>query len=113
MDKPFRGQVWTADLNPVRGHEQGEQRPALVVSSDRFNQGPSELVAIVPITSKNKKQPLHVAVNPPEGGLTMVSYILCDQLRIVSVDRLKKPLGEMKPETMSLVEDRLRVLLEL
>ena len=33
-----RGDIWLADLNPVRGHEQASRRPVLVVSVDAFNQ---------------------------------------------------------------------------
>jgi mRNA-degrading endonuclease toxin of MazEF toxin-antitoxin module len=37
MPHPARGEIWGVDLSPVLGHEQGGQRPALVVSVDAFN----------------------------------------------------------------------------
>ena len=46
MAGPARGEVWSVDLDPVRGHEQAGTRPALVVSVDEFNEGPADLVVI-------------------------------------------------------------------
>ena len=51
MSSPARGEVWLADLNPVRGHEQAGRRPVLVVSEDLFNQGPAGLAVVLPLTS--------------------------------------------------------------
>ena len=48
---PSRGEIWGADLNPVRGHKQAGVRPCLVVSTDAFNHGPAELVMVAPITT--------------------------------------------------------------
>ncbi len=37
--RPQRGEVWRADLDPVRGHEQAGTRRILIVSDDLFNSG--------------------------------------------------------------------------
>ena len=79
-----RGQVWLVDLDPVRGHEQAGTRPALVVSVDPFNQTALGLVVIVPLTSKAKGLPLHVRLDPPEGGLQLTGYAKCEDVRSVS-----------------------------
>lgn len=44
---PARGDVWTVNLDPVRGHEQAGTRPALVVSVDRFNRNHSDFYILV------------------------------------------------------------------
>jgi mRNA interferase MazF len=111
--QPARGDVWLVSLDPVRGHEQAGTRPALVVSVDRFNLGPAGLVVVLPITSRSKSVPLHVPVSPPEGGLTLPSFVKCEDVRSVSVDRLVRPLGSVTGSTMAMVEDRLRILLGL
>jgi mRNA interferase MazF len=108
-----RGEVWLVSLDPVRGHEQAGTRPALVVSVDRFNHGPAGLVVVLPITSRSKGVPLHVSVSPPEGGLTSPSFIKCEDVRSISTDRLVRRLGSAGPNTMALVEDRLRILMGL
>ena len=72
-EKPVRGEVWNVNLDPVRGHEQGGGRPAVIVSVDQFNQGPSGLVIVVPITSKDKNIRSQVAIEAGEGGLNLVA----------------------------------------
>jgi mRNA interferase MazF len=47
-----RGEIWLADLNPSRGHEQAGKRPCLIISVNMFNQGAAGLVVVLPITSK-------------------------------------------------------------
>lgn len=117
MADPNRGEIWLADLETGRGHEQAGQRPVLVVSDDSFNAGLSSLVMVVPLTSKAAKSkhiPAHILVNPPEGGLKTPSIILCDQLRTISKSRLgKAPWGVVSTATLKEVETALRVLLSL
>ena len=105
-----RGEIWLADLNPVRGHEQAGRRPVLVVSVNQFNQSRADLVVIVPLTSTLRTLPLHVVVQPPEGGLTNRSALLCEAVRSITKDRLLARWGSVSPATMTEVEDRLRVL---
>lgn len=113
MAAPLRGEIWLVNLDPVQGHEQGGKRPALVVSDDTFNQGPAGLVLVVPVTSRHKGIPIHVAIDPPEGGLKVRSYAKPEDLRSVSVNRLNHRWGAISTATMTVVEDRLRVLLRL
>jgi mRNA interferase MazF len=117
MADPNRGEIWLAGLGTGRGHEQGGQRPVLVVSDDAFNAGQSGLVMVVPLTSKvakSKNIPAHIRIDPPMGGLKTPSVILCDQLRAVSKDRLGNAAwGTVPATTMSEVERIMRVLLGL
>jgi mRNA interferase MazF len=107
--QPRRGEVWVAQLNPTRGHEQAGRRPVLIVSVNPFNASPAGLVYIAPFTRTVRGIPLHVPVAPPEGGLRAASAILCDAVRSISVERLDEgPWGSVSSATMSLVEDRLR-----
>jgi mRNA interferase MazF len=95
------------------GHEQSGIRPALVLSVDKFNHGPAGLVVVLPITTQDKRQPLHVLVQPPEGGLRSRSYIKTEDIRSVSKQRLVQFYGELSKVNMEEVEKRLRVLLDL
>ncbi|MFM9160957.1 MAG: type II toxin-antitoxin system PemK/MazF family toxin [Dolichospermum sp.] len=113
MAKITRGEIWTVDLNPVRGHEQAGKRPCLVISVELFNQGASGLVVVLPVTSKNKGIPFHVTIEPPEGGVKILSFIKCEDVRSISVERLEKRWGTVSSETLALVEDRLRILMGL
>jgi mRNA interferase MazF len=105
-----RGEVWYADLAPTRGHEQSGQRPVLVVSVDRYNEGPAGLVLVLPITSTQRGILYHVPVKPPEGGLKKSSDILCDAIRSISKERLVRRLGRIDQKTLAAVEERLRIL---
>lgn len=111
---PSRGEVWLADLDPVRNHEQAGERPVLIVSANLLNHGPTRLAFVVPITSRGRDNPFFVPITPPDGGVKVQSYALCTALRSVSIERLKgRAWGEVSTETIAIVEDRLRVLLEL
>jgi mRNA interferase MazF len=110
---PARGEVWLADLNPTRGREQAGRRPVLVVSEDLFNQGPADLVIVLPITSTLRPIPSHLRISPPEGGLRVQSAVLCEAIRSISGDRLVSRWGRVSPGTMERVEDVLRILLRL
>ena len=58
--------MWLVELDPTRGREQQGQRPGLVISTNGFNKSPADLVVAVPITSKDKSIPWHVAIALPE-----------------------------------------------
>jgi mRNA interferase MazF len=47
----WRGEVYQVDLGRPIGHEPAFLRPAIVVSNDIVNNGPGELVVVVPVTS--------------------------------------------------------------
>jgi mRNA interferase MazF len=110
---PSRGDIWSVNFDPTLSREQAGARPALVLSVDKFNHGPAELVIVMPLTSKDKRQPIHVPVTPLEGGLTVPSFIKCEDIRSVSKQRFKQFYGIITTQTMAEVEKRLRILLNL
>jgi mRNA interferase MazF len=111
MAEPCRGDIWTVDLDPTKGHEQAGRSPALVISVDPFNHGPADLLIVLPITSKSKGVPFHIQVAPPEGGVKTTSYVKCEDIRSLSKQRLAKFWGRVSPHTLEEIEDKLRVLL--
>ena len=113
MTLPARGDIWLANLNPTRGHEQAVRRPVLIVSEDLLNRGPAGLVIALPVTSTLRPIPTHVPVKPPEGGLSSKSAILCEAVRSIATERLVERWSAISPRTMAEVEDRLRILLRL
>ena len=113
---PNRGEIWYVDLEPVKGHEQGGNRPVLIVSVDAYNAGPSTIIFIVPITRKDKNIPCHVEILPNESGLPSKSFILCDHGRSISKDRLdykKGRCGQISDTRMREVEYWLKNILGL
>ena len=110
--QPARGEIWYANLEPSMEHEQGGTRPCLIISNNKFNLSSADLVIIAPITSRKKNIISHVAINPPEGGLAKPSFIMCEQLRTITKERLtNNALGNISISTIKVVEEHLRRLL--
>jgi len=101
------------DLSPTRGREQSGMRPAFVLSVDKFNHGPADLVIVVPITKTKRAIPTHVMVPAGEAGLTFDSYIKCEDLASVSKDRLVRHMGDVTYPRVESVQQYVRLLLGL
>jgi mRNA interferase MazF len=113
MSDPLRGEVWNVRLDPTIGREQRGTRPALVVSHTTFNRSAAELVVVVPLTTTFRGIPLHVRMDPPEGGLKHTSFAKIEDVRSVSKQRLIKRFGSVSQKTLDEVADKLRILLDL
>ena len=84
-----------------------------MVSADILNRGPAGLIIVLPLASRAKGIRSHVPLNPPEGGVRKPSFIKCEDVRSVAIERLSKCLGAVTAETMQAVEYRLRILMDL
>jgi mRNA interferase MazF len=108
-----QGEVWDARLEPVIGHEQGGSRPVVIVSVDQFSSGQGEMCIAVPLTRTRRDTPLHVPIEPPEGGLTAISYALPENIRSISRSRLAERRGQVRDSTLELVLRRIHLLTRL
>jgi mRNA interferase MazF len=109
----WRGEVYCVDLGQPVGHEPAFRRPAVVVSVDILNNGPGGLVIVVPITTAGYGLRSHVELEPESSGLDHTSYARCDQLRVVSVERLSSRPTMIGPEQMQAIDQALRFVLDL
>lgn len=101
MSSPLQGEIWLFDPDPTIGNEIDKKiRPCLIISSNEWNKIRSGLVIIVPLTSVNKNILTHVQIDPPEGGLSVTSYALCEQVRSMSKERLKTRLGKVQSPSL-------------
>jgi mRNA interferase MazF len=98
------GEVWDVDFDPQVGREQGGIRPALVISNDFFNAVPNGLYFIAPITGTDRNIRYHVRLQPPQGGLTKASVVMCDQARAQSERRFLRRRGTVDRELVELVQ---------
>jgi mRNA interferase MazF len=115
MPQVLRGDVFTANLEPVQGSEQGGSRPAVVVSRDALNKF-SPVVIICPITdaaNKTKFYPSHVRVPSGTGGLKLDSVIVCEQVRAISKTRLSTSMGKFDKRIMTNIDAALKISLDL
>jgi mRNA interferase MazF len=93
----LRGDIWWADLNPVRGREQAGVRPVLVISHDIFNARSGTVIAVA-ITSQapSAGYPLTLEIAPTT--LPKRSWVKISQIRTLSVERLSNKVGAVTPE---------------
>ncbi len=97
MSEILRGDIWLFDPEPTKGREIGKKvRPAFIISSDSFNDGPSDLVIIIPLTTKNRKIPSHVPLSPKDGGVKETCFAVCEQIRCISKERLVLKWGHVR-----------------
>lgn len=109
----WRGEIYLVDLGQPVGHEPAFHRPAVVVSVDILNNGPGGLVVVVPVTSAIYGLRSHVELEPGATGLDHVSYARCDQLRVISTDRLSSRLGMVSVGQSHSIDQALRFILDL
>ena len=96
-----RGEIWLMDFDPTRGREQAGRRPGLIISANLLNKSQADLVMAVPLTTTRRRVRSHVQLDPPEGGVRRTSFIMCENLRAVSKQRLLRCFGSVEPATMS------------
>jgi mRNA interferase MazF len=99
---PDAGDLIWLDFDPQTGREQAGRRPALVLSSRRFN-GKASLAFVCPVTSKIKGYASEVLLPP---GLAVHGAVLCSHLR--SVDwkvRNPAPIGKAPDDVLLAVRD--------
>jgi len=92
----LRGEIYWADLNPVRGREQAGLRPVLILSHDLFNRK-SETVIAMAITSQPQKAGFPLTLVLPAGTLPKPSWVKISQIRTISVDRLGQRIATSTP----------------
>lgn len=108
-----RGEIWLVDFGEPVGREQAGTRPAVVVSTDALNEGPSGVVLVVPITSTRRQLPSHVEIEAGGSGLDHPSYAKCEDVKSISERHLVDRLGAAGPEPMFEMARVLRHLLEI
>ncbi len=104
--KVIRGEIWLAQLDPVRGSEQAGTRPVLVMQTNAINRFTTTYLAI-PFTTNLRRAtlPTCVQVAAGDGGLLIESVALCHQLRVLDKNRLTKKLGEVSDITLEEIEN--------
>ena len=87
--------VW-ADLSPTQGREQSGRRPVLIVSSDHYLSVIDTMTIVVPLTKKDRGWPNHIKSAGPT-GLTVDSWVMTEQIRTISRDRIFDISGAVSP----------------
>ncbi|MGH2452200.1 MAG: type II toxin-antitoxin system PemK/MazF family toxin [bacterium] len=105
-----RGDIFWADLNPVRGHEQAGLRPVLVISHDVFNARSGTVIALA-ITSQPQRAGFPLTIQLESVRLPRSSWIKISQIRTLSTERLDRRLGTISAEELDRIVEGLLELI--
>src|SRR5215831_3013579 len=101
---PRRGEVYLVTFDPTVGSEIQRTRPALIIQNDVANRhSPITIVAAISSQFDEPLYPTEVLITPPEGGLTIASVALLNQIRSIDRRRLVRRLGRVSTATMERV----------
>lgn len=108
----YRGDVVIADLEPVKGSEQGGKRPVLIIQNDVLNKH-SPVTIIAPFTSRvyEKEYPTNVFLSSKESGLKKDSTILLNQIRAIDKSRIRKRIKKLDYSIMREVDLAIKISL--
>ncbi|MDR1921398.1 MAG: type II toxin-antitoxin system PemK/MazF family toxin [Candidatus Adiutrix sp.] len=104
-----RGSIWWVEFDPVIGSEIKKTRPAVIVSNDVANCFLSRVI-VIPLTGNTSKVYTGEAV--VKIGATY-SKAVADQIRAVDKLRLKSRIGTLSVPDMEMINDIIRLHLNL
>jgi mRNA interferase MazF len=109
-----RGDIFLANLEPIKGSEQGGIRPVLIIQNDISNNY-SPITIIAAITSKNfeKEFPTNIFISKNDSRLNKDSTIMLNQLRTIDKLRLIKKVGFLDNYLMHRVDMAIKISLSL
>jgi mRNA interferase MazF len=106
-----QGEIWYADLNPVKGSEQSGYRPILIISGNLMNEF-LPVVICFPLTTKIKNYKGDIVLEPnAENNLTQISEVLTFHIRSVAKERLVKKIGVISSAQITLMKKYLNEIL--
>lgn len=109
-----RGDIFLANLEPIKGSEQGGIRPVLIIQNDISNKY-SPVTIIAAITSKifEKEFPTNIFIKKEKSGLDKDSTILLNQIRTIDNSRLMKKVGSLDNLTLEKVNSAIKISLAI
>jgi len=110
MARILRGDIYWADLNPVRGREQAGHRPVVIISQDVFNERSGTVIAMA-ITGQPQKAGFPLTYELKSGELPKRSWVKISQVRTLSVLRLGERIGRVDHEEMVQLIDGLNEII--
>ena len=103
----LRGDIRWADLNPVRGHEQGGRRPVAVISESVFNKNSGTVIAVA-ITSRPQNAGFPLTMEITSSALRKRSWAKMSQIRTLSTERIGKKIGSLKDAELEEIVEGLK-----
>lgn len=110
-----QGDIFNFDFGPQHDSRMEGPHPALVVQTDLLNRiAGYELVVIVPLSTKGRNSPSHVALSPSnENGLSELSFAKCEQIYTVPKSGLLQKRGALSQSDLYKVKEALKLVLSI
>ena len=111
---PRRGDIYMVNFHPTVGSEIKKTRPALILQNNVGNRfSPITIVAAITSQVRYPLYPTEVVITAPEGGLSLDSVVLLNQIRSIDMQRLVRRLGAIAPVTLEQANHALQISLGL
>ena len=110
MARILRGDIMWAELNPTVGHEQGGERPVVILSHDVFNDRSGTVIAVA-VSSQEPRAGFPLTLEITSAKLPKRSWVKISQVRTLSVDRLSRRLGRLAPEELERIVEGLNEII--
>ena len=95
-----QGEIWYADLNPVKGSEQHGYRPVAIISGNLLNKY-LQIVIACPLSTRIKNYKGNIILTPDKhNGLSETSEVMTFHIRSISRARLVKKLGNISSDEL-------------
>ena len=101
----LRGELRWADLNPVRGREQGGTRPI-----DVFNERSGTVIAMA-VTGQPQHAGFPLTLELESSSLPKRSWVKISQVRTLSVNRIGDLIETLPPEQLNQLIDGLKEII--
>lgn len=110
-----RGELWWASLPEPSGSGLGYRRPVCIIQSNTFNQSRIATVLVVVISSNLRlaAAPGNVMLPASASGLPKDSVINVSQILTIDKQHLDEYVGAMPLRILELLEEGLRLVLDL
>ena len=110
MARILRGDIYWADLNPTKGHEQAGVRPVVIISHDVFNNKSGTVIAMA-ITSQPPRAGFPLTYELKSGDLPKKSWVKISQVRTISTSRLENKVGQIASEELEIIVEGLNEII--
>ncbi|HUI08338.1 MAG TPA: type II toxin-antitoxin system PemK/MazF family toxin [Verrucomicrobiae bacterium] len=110
MARILRGEIWWANLDPIRGREQAGQRPVLILSVDEFNRASGTPIA-VPLTSQEPRAGFPFTMEICSVKLPKRSWVKISQVRTLDSARFGSRIAKLSDDEVQTVLDGLDEIL--
>ncbi|MGO2356860.1 MAG: type II toxin-antitoxin system PemK/MazF family toxin [Mesonia sp.] len=107
-----QGEIWQVYFDPVKGNEQGGNRPAVIVSGNTLNKNLGVIIVCPLSSSIHNFEGNPILFPSQENGLKHESEILIFHIRSLSKDRFKRKCGKITSQELEKIKKTIQDILK-